>query len=288
MNNLHLQLKEQAAQFERTLEQYLPRGESVVAQAMRYSLAGGGKRIRPVLVQAFCALFGGQPEDAQALAVAIELVHCYSLVHDDLPCMDNDDMRRGRPSCHKQFSEQAALLAGSAMLCEALLVLDTTQMQAEARCVAVNILIRASTEMIEGQWQDLSYEGATISLAQLRGMNARKTGALLRAACELGCLAANANPEQTAAARDYAAHLGILFQLTDDILDVTATSESLGKTAGKDAAAGKNTWVSLLGLAQAQAYAHELAQQAQAAIASYAEAGDLLYDLPMWLIERDA
>ena len=280
MNNVNIQLKEQAAQFERSLAQHLPAGESMVAQAMRYSLTGGGKRIRPVLVQAFCALCGGQPEDAAALAVAIELVHCYSLVHDDLPCMDNDDMRRGRPACHKQFGEQAALLAGSAMLCEAFAVAGNHPQ-------AVQILVRASKDMIEGQWQDLSYEGAEITRANLEEMNTRKTGALLRAACELGCLAANATAAQTAAARDYAAQLGLLFQLTDDILDVTASSETLGKTAGKDAAAGKNTWVSLLGLPAAQQLAHELATAAQQAIASYAGAGDLLYDLPVWLIERE-
>lgn len=288
MNNVDVQLKEQAAQFERALQRYLPSGESVVAQAMRYSLTGGGKRIRPVLVQAFCALFGGQPEDAAALAVAIELVHCYSLVHDDLPCMDNDDMRRGQPACHKQFGEQAALLAGSAMLCEALLVLHHTTLQAEIRNAAVNILMRASVDMIEGQWQDLSYEGAKITREQLEEMNTRKTGALLRAACELGCLAAGANESQADVARQYATKLGLLFQLTDDILDVTASSESLGKTAGKDAAAGKNTWVSMLGLEKAQTLAHELATAAQQAIAGYAAAGDLLLDLPAWLIERDA
>ncbi|MCL2195654.1 MAG: polyprenyl synthetase family protein, partial [Oscillospiraceae bacterium] len=225
MNNVDVQLKEQAAQFERTLQRYLPGGESVVAQAMRYSLTGGGKRIRPVLVQAFCALFGGRAEDAAPLAVAIELVHCYSLVHDDLPCMDNDDMRRGRPACHKQFGEQTALLAGSAMLCEAFAV-------AGKHPAAVEILVRAATDMIEGQWQDLSYEGAEITRAQLEEMNTRKTGALLLAACELGCLAANVAPARMAAARAYAAHMGLLFQLTDDILDVTASSETLGKTAG--------------------------------------------------------
>jgi len=288
MNNVHAQLKQYAAQFEQTLQSYLPQGESVVAQAMRYSLAGGGKRIRPVLVQAFCALFGGKSEDAKALAMAIELVHCYSLVHDDLPCMDNDDMRRGRPSCHKQFSEQAALLAGSAMLCEAMLVLNHSPLPMEKRSEAMHILMRASAEMIEGQWQDLSYEGAQITRAQLEKMNALKTGALLRAACELGCLAANASAEKMIAAREYAAHVGLLFQLTDDILDVTASSESLGKTAGKDATAGKNTWVSLLGLAQAQVLAHELAQQARQIIALYCEAGDLLFNLPLWLIERES
>ncbi|MCL2446405.1 MAG: polyprenyl synthetase family protein [Oscillospiraceae bacterium] len=287
MNNVTALLKEQAERFEHTLEQYLPGGESVVAQAMRYSLMGGGKRIRPVLAQAFCALFGGRPEDAAPLAVAIELVHCYSLVHDDLPCMDNDDMRRGRPACHKQFGEQAALLAGSAMLCEALLVLHNTQLQAECRCEAVNILMRASIDMIEGQWQDLSYESVAITRAQLEEMNALKTGALLRAACELGCLAAGASEDQMRAARQYAAQLGLLFQLTDDILDVTASSETLGKTAGKDAAAGKNTWVSLLGLPAAQQFAHELAAAAQQAIAGYADAEHLLYQLPQWLLTRN-
>jgi len=277
-------LKEQAERFEEMLRGFLPGGDGVVAQAMRYSLAGGGKRIRPILALEFCKLNGGDPAKAAPLAAAIEMIHCYSLIHDDLPCMDNDDLRRGRLSCHRMFGEQSALLAGDALLAEAFTV------AAQADCMpAIVVLARAAGEqgMIGGQWIDLSHENKRMNRAQLEEMNQKKTGALISAACELGCLAAGAAPEKLQAARRYADALGLLFQLTDDILDVTSSPEVLGKSAGKDEAAGKNTWVSLLGLDRARAAAKELAALARHAIAPFAEEDELLFCLPQWLVERE-
>jgi len=284
MSDVKATLNAQAVRFEEKLQHFLPNGNSVIAQAMCYSLDGGGKRIRPVLAMAFCNVFGGDDASVIPYAVAIEMIHCYSLVHDDLPCMDNDDMRRGLPSCHKKFGENAALLAGDALLTEAFAVAAQGGDMA-----AIAILARAAGEqgMIGGQWLDLSHENKTITLAQLEEMNRGKTCALLRAACELGCLAAGASEEQTQAAQEYADALGLLFQLTDDILDVTSTAGQLGKSIGKDAAAGKNTWVSLLGLQQAKVHAKTLAGQAQQTIMPFVAQDDLLYHLPGWLLERE-
>jgi len=289
LTDVEVYLREGSIAFEAALERYLPQGDDLVSQAMCYSLAGGGKRIRPALLSAFCALFNGEPEQAQAFAAAIEMVHSYSLIHDDLPCMDDDDYRRGRLSCHRKFGEQAALLAGDALLTQAFAVLAGADFTPELRIRAVDVLSKAAGQagMAGGQWLDLSYETKAIKRAQLEDMNRRKTGALLCAACELGCLAAAANEEQTAAALRYADSLGLLFQLTDDILDVTGDRAKLGKSAGKDAAAGKSTWVSLLGLERARMVAQEYAALARHAIAPYAGADDFLYCLPGWLVERE-
>jgi len=282
-------LRENAARFEEMLQDYLPEGESVVAQAMRYSLAGGGKRIRPALAVAFCRLFGGDAAQAKAFAVAIEMIHTYSLIHDDLPCMDDDDYRRGRLSCHRKFGEQAALLAGDALLTLAFEIIVEAELPAKTRCSTIKILTRAAGEqgMIGGQWLDLSYENKKMTRARLEAMNRGKTGALLGAACELGCLAAGARKAQTAAALRYADALGLLFQLTDDVLDVTSSPEALGKSVGKDEAAGKNTWVSLLGLDRARAMSKELAFLAKQEIAPHAGEDELLFCLPDWLVERE-
>ena len=275
-------LREYSERFEEILKGYLPDGDSTVARAMRYSLADGGKRIRPALVMAFCELFGEDAAQAEAFAVAIEMVHTYSLIHDDLPCMDNDDYRRGRLSCHRKFGERAALLAGDALLTEAF------EVAADSRA-AVKIIAKAAGErgMIGGQWLDLSHEKKKMDRAQLEEMNRRKTGALLGAACALGCLAAGAGEAQTAAALRYADALGLLFQLTDDILDVTSVPETLGKSIGKDEAAGKNTWVSLLGLPQAKLLAKELSVLAQQEIVPYAGEDAFLCCLPDWLVGRE-
>ena len=269
MIDVQAALRAYADIFEAALPDFLPRGNSPVEQAMRYGMEAGGKRVRPALVLAFCALFGGKAEQALPLAAAVEMIHSYSLIHDDLPCMDNDDFRRGRPSCHKQFGEATALLAGDALLTEAFLC-------AADSAAAVNYLAHAAGigGMIAGQQLDLAYENTPVTLAQLEDMNRKKTGALFTAACLLGCLAAVPHQAQTAAARAYSDALGLLFQLTDDLLD-----------AGEEP--GKATWVSVLGLEQAKAAAHEYAEQARKAIAPYAGPGHFLYELPAWLISRE-
>ena len=273
-------LNEQAARFEQVLQLYWPEDDTLVAQAMRYSLGGGGKRIRPVLTAAFCELFGGQPGQADAFAVAIEMVHTYSLIHDDLPLMDDDDYRRGRLSCHRQFGEQAALLAGDALLTQAFTVIaEAEQYPPQTRCQAASLLAGTAgwTGMIFGQWLDLKYANLEITQAQLEEMNLRKTGALMRAACGLGCLAAGAGEEQAAAATRYANAVGLLFQVTDDILD--APPEKGGEAEGA-------SWVTLCGLAHAKQAAAELAAIARREIAPYAGEGHWLYDLPGWMEKR--
>jgi len=268
MRDVPSALRTYAKRIESALPDFLPRGDFPVEQAIRYGMEAGGKRIRPALVMAFCELFGGDIEQALPLAVAIEMVHSYSLIHDDLPCMDNDDFRRGRPSCHKKFGEAVALLAGDALLTGAFACMANSE--------AARILSHAAGihGMIAGQQLDLLYENKTVTRAQLEDMNRKKTGALLLAACLLGCLAADADAPQTGAAAQYANSLGLLFQLTDDLLD-----------AGEEP--GKATWVSLLGLEGARAEAQSLAQSARDAIAPYAGPEHFLYDLPGWLIVRD-
>ena len=289
MTDVASALREYAKAFEAALPHFLPQGDDPVRRAIRYSMEAGGKRIRPALAMAFCEQLGGQAERALPFACAIEMIHCYSLIHDDLPCMDNDDFRRGRPSCHRQLGEATALLAGDALLTEAFACVADSNFHSKTRSSAISLLAGAAgvRGMIGGQQLDLLYENTSVTRTQLEDMNRKKTGELLRAACLLGCLAADANEAQTAAAQDYADSLGLLFQLTDDLLDVTSTRAALGKTIGKDAAAGKSTWVSVLGLEAAQAAAREYAELAQKAIAPYAGPGHLLYELPGWLVTRE-
>jgi len=289
MSDVQAALRAYALAFEAALPRFLPRGDDPVSQAMRYGMEAGGKRVRPALAMAFCELFGGKPEQALPFAAAVEMVHGYSLIHDDLPCMDDDDFRRGRPSCHKRFGEAAALLAGDALLTEAFACIVNSDFPAQVKCRAVSLLAKAAgaNGMVGGQQLDMLYEKQQATRAQLEEMNRKKTGALLSVACILGCVAANAGIPQTFSVARYADALGLLFQLTDDLLDVASTREALGKSPGKDAAAGKCTWVSVLGLQQAQAAAREYAAAARGAIAPHARAGHLLYELPGWLLTRD-
>jgi len=205
--------------------------------------------------------------------------------------MDNDDYRRGKPSCHKQFGEAIALLAGDALLTQAFTCIVDNELSSETKYQAVWLLSNAAGfhGMIGGQQLDLQYENTPATLFQLIEMNRKKTGALLHISCLLGCLVAGViSPDpKWYVVHAYADHLGVLFQLIDDILDVTGNQEALGKTVGKDEAAGKSTWVSLLGLEEAQKTAHELAQKARDAIVPYAKPGHFLHELPGWLITRE-
>lgn len=222
--------------------------------AMRYSLLAGGKRIRPVLTMKFCQAAGGSPEDALDFACGVEMLHTYSLIHDDLPCMDNDDLRRGKPTCHKVFGETVATLAGDALQAAAFrMVLSATGNDDTAKTLAAGTLAAAAGElgMCGGQFLDME-ECAAHSEEELYAIHSRKTGALLRAACVMGVYAAGkygtANEELARAAERYAEHLGLAFQIQDDILDVTATTEALGKPVGSDAVNQKATYVSLFGV----------------------------------------
>ena len=227
-----------------------------VVEAMRYSLEAGGKRIRPVLVLEFCKMFGGTEEQAMPAAAAIEMIHTFSLIHDDLPAMDDDDMRRGRPSCHKAFPEALAILAGDALSIHAFSVLANSTALSDAQ--KVRLITELAEEsghhgMIAGQVLDMEQEGRRdVTVDQLKTMCAFKTGALIRVACRMGCIAANATDEQIKAADTYGSYLGLAFQIVDDILDVTSTTDVLGKPVGSDAEENKVTFVTLLGLEAAQ------------------------------------
>ena len=257
-------------------------------EAMHYSLAAGGKRLRPVLVLAFCAACGGDVRAALPVACAVEMVHTYSLIHDDLPCMDNDDLRRGRPSCHKAYPENIALLAGDALLTHAFEIIADCELSADAKCQMVSLLAANAgvSGMIGGQVLDLKYEAADPSLQQLLTVHKLKTGALISAACILGCLAAGATQAQIAAASDFAYNLGIAFQIKDDILDITGTSEMLGKPVGSDSDQGKVTYATKVGLEKAQQDVELLTDKALESLRAFDDT-DFLQALAQSLISRD-
>lgn len=240
--------------------------QAKVLEAMRYSLEAGGKRVRPLLVLAFCRACGGDVQKALKPALAIEMIHTYSLIHDDLPAMDDDDYRRGRLSCHKAFDEATAILAGDALnvLPFELLATDTS-LSPEIRVSLIAELANAAGAegMIGGQVIDIENESRSdVDMDNLVNMYAHKTGALIRAACTMGCMVAGANDKMLTAATEYAQRLGLAFQIVDDILDVTGTPELLGKPIGSDAAHHKTTFVTLLGLEGAKAEASRLTEEA--------------------------
>jgi len=245
-----------------------------LGEAMRYAVLDGGKRLRPLLVLAACEAVRGEEEAALRAACAVELIHAYSLVHDDMPCMDNDVLRRGKPTVHVKFGEAQALLAGDALQAlafELLTPADEVAVAAARQARLCRLLARAagSSGMAGGQAIDLASVGLKLDENQLRQMHRLKTGALLQASVLMGAACGTATDAQQAALGDYGAAIGLAFQVVDDILDVTADSATLGKTAGKDAVQDKPTYVSLLGLARAQAHARELHAQALAALARF-------------------
>lgn len=259
-------------------------------EAMRYSVENGGKRIRPMLTLEFCRMCGGSVEAALPLACAIEFIHTYSLIHDDLPCMDDDDMRRGKPSSHIKFGEANALLAGDSLLTFAFQSAgEAEDIPADAVVKAVSLLARASgcAGMIAGQVQDLENENKTVAADDLRSVDILKTGELIRCACQLGCIAAGADDMKLEAARVYAENLGIAFQIVDDILDVTSDEATLGKPVGSDAENCKNTYVSLLGLEEAKKIAAELTRKAIDALGVFGGESEFLVSLSKKLLSRN-
>ena len=265
-------------------------GEAKMLEAMRYSVENGGKRIRPMLTLEFCRMCGGSVEAALPLACAIEIIHTYSLIHDDLPCMDDDDMRRGKPSSHIKFGEANALLAGDSLLTFAFQSAgEAEDIPADAVAKAVSLLARASgcAGMIAGQVQDLENENKTVAADDLRSVDILKTGELIRCACQLGCIAAGADDNKLEAARVYAENLGIAFQIVDDILDVTSDEATLGKPVGSDAENCKNTYVSLLGLEEAKKIAAELTRKAIDALGVFGGESEFLVSLSKKLLSRN-
>ena len=220
-----------------------------LADAMRYSLLAGGKRIRPLLVLEFCRVCGGNVDKALPVACAAEMLHTYSLIHDDLPCMDNDELRRGMPTNHMVYGECTATLAGDALQAEAFGTILRSELPAERKAACAGILADAVglDGMCGGQYLDMSWEGKKLSEQELTDINSRKTGALLVAACQMGVAAAGGSELMLAAAGHYGAALGMAFQIRDDMLDVLSTNDELGKPVGSDAQENKNTYMALLG-----------------------------------------
>lgn len=292
-------LGQQAQRVETVLENWLPTAETAPAtlhQAMRYAVLGGGKRVRAALVYAageICQGSGAALSPAQRgaldrAAAAVELIHAYSLVHDDLPCMDDDDLRRGRPTVHKQYDEATAMLVGDALQPLAFELLARMPIAPALVVQSVELLARASgsTGMVGGQAIDCASVGEILSHEQLQAMHAMKTGAMLQASILLGGVVAGASSQQRDALEDYAEAVGIAFQVADDILDVTADTATLGKTAGKDAADNKPTYVSLLGLETARELLGGLSKAAQEAIRPLGGAGLRLGQLAGFIAER--
>ena len=250
-------------------EETLPQAE--LLRSMRYSLLAGGKRLRPALVLEFCRICGGDWEKAIPLAAAVEMLHTYSLIHDDLPCMDDDDMRRGKPSNHKIFGYAGAMLAGDALLTRAFGVIASAQsLSAEQKSSAVVVLANAAGDcgMIGGQVIDLDGENKELSFEKLLKLHAYKTGALIRCAATLGCIAAGFAPEsdEAKAIATYADKIGLAFQVVDDILDATASEEQLGKTVGSDADNNKTTFLTFYSIEGAAEYAARLTAEAIEAV----------------------
>jgi len=279
---------------EAALERHLPPATIAperLHQAMRYSVLGGGKRVRALLAHAAGELCGASEERVDQVAAAVELVHAYSLVHDDLPCMDDDDLRRGKPSCHKQFDDATALLVGDALqtLAFDLLTRPGLHPQAEQQLHMAHLLAQASGSrgMAGGQAIDLASVGLALTQEQLEFMHIHKTGALIRAAALLGAYCADhADSEAVAAIDHYAKHIGLAFQVVDDILDSEADTATLGKTAGKDAEANKPTYVTILGLPRARELAKELHANATSRLAPYGESARRLVQLADYITQR--
>ena len=261
---------------------------SHLSAAMRYAVLNGGKRVRPALAYASCLACGGTLADADSAAGAVELVHCYSLVHDDLPCMDDDDLRRGLPTCHKAFDEATALLAGDTLQALAFVALTSSHLDSSQISRQVQKLALASANMAVGQALDLAGEGQQLSLAELEQIHKHKTGALIRASVIMGAIAAGCDDETTLNSLDlYATKLGLAFQVHDDILDVIGDTEKLGKQAGADAEHDKATYPALLGLTEAQSLAAQLHDEAVFALKPLGCRTNALIWLADFLVARD-
>jgi farnesyl diphosphate synthase len=282
------------ARMESTLERFLPAPQIVperLHRAMRYTVLGAGKRVRPLLAFAAGELVEADPARVEVVAAAVEMIHAYSLVHDDLPCMDNDVLRRGKPTCHVEFDEATALLVGDALQSLAFQILAEHAVAdgPEAQIEMLNVLAVASGSrgMAGGQAIDLACVGKPLSLPELEFMHVHKTGALIRAAVVLGARCGRGlDAKQLGRLEHYAKTVGLAFQVVDDVLDCDASTATLGKTAGKDAAQEKPTYVSILGLARARALAEELRIQAHAALSPLGATAVRLHDLADFIVLR--
>lgn len=292
--DLNAALSEAAAKVESTLDAILAADgapEAMIYDAMRYTTLAGGKRLRPFLVLQSSRLFDVGEASALRTGAALELIHCYSLVHDDLPAMDDDDLRRGKPTLHKQFDEATAILAGDGLLTMAFEVLadDRTHADADVRANLVLGLAQASgvRGMVGGQMIDLQAETRTLTLDEITQLQRLKTGALIRFGCEAGAILGGATERARSALTNYAQDLGLAFQIADDLLDVEGSVEETGKAVGKDADAGKETFVSLLGIDGARQRANELVDQAVAHLSAFDGRADLLRLTARFVVDRN-
>lgn len=260
-------------------------------EASKYTLNSGGKRIRPVLTYAAAAAIdaSANPEAMDYVACAVEMIHAYSLIHDDLPAMDNDDLRRGKPSCHKAYDEATAILAGDALQSRAFeLLAETPELDPERKLQMIKLLAAAAGPrgMVGGQAIDIAATDSAMNVEQLQTMHALKTGALIRAALAMGGIASGASETQLAALDNYGIHIGLAFQIVDDILDVESDTATLGKTPGKDSEANKPTYVKLMGVAGAKAEAQRLLIEALSALGNFGDSANHLRDLARHIVER--
>lgn len=284
-------LKEYKALIDTKLAEYFRADDMPQAglfEAMRYSLNAGGKRIRPILVLEFCRITGGNCDKALPVACAIEMLHTYSLIHDDLPCMDNDDLRRGKPTNHVVYGECTATLAGDALQAEAFGTILRSALPAESRAECARILADAvgADGMCGGQFLDMIGENKLLTADELDEINSRKTGALLIAACTMGVAAAGGNEKQSEAARRFGAAIGAAFQIRDDMLDVISTSEQLGKPIGSDAQEHKNTYMALYGAERCMKMIEKLTEVAKAALNEAFDDTAFLCDLADSMVTR--
>lgn len=293
MSRLQQALAEAAAAVTEEMERLLPKGEGLegrVFEGMHYAIMAGGKRLRPFLVMTSAQLFNVSKKSALRAAAAVEMVHTYSLVHDDLPAMDDDDLRRGKPTCHVKFGEATAILVGDALLTLAFGILadPATHSDPEVRSGLVTALAAAAGAkgMVGGQMMDLEAENQMLDIGAVTRLQRLKTGELIAFSCEAGAILGKAGEPARHALRAFAHDLGLAFQITDDLLDTVGIESDLGKKVGKDADAGKATFVSILGVERARAQALMLAEQAVAHLDMFEEKADLLRDVARFVVER--
>lgn len=288
-------MSENKLNIERELLSYLPEKNELIGNlvsSMEYSLIAGGKRVRPMLVLEFAKLCGGSEEAAMPFACALEMIHTYSLIHDDLPCMDNDDLRRGKPTNHKVYGESCALLAGSGLLTlafETVLSDKSVRINSTEKCLAAAKVLAESAGaqgMLGGQIIDLESEGKQVTVEHLKIMDAKKTGALIIAAAKLGCISAGASEDEIKAAISYAEDIGLAFQIVDDVLDVTSSTEELGKPVGSDNENEKSTYAALLGVDECKRISAELTDHAVNALSVFERDTTTLREFAYYLLKR--
>ena len=283
---LHTYLTKIEEDLERRSRQFPEEPQQKLFDAMRYSLLAGGKRLRPIMVLEFCRMCGGDVEKAMPLAAAIEMIHTYSLIHDDLPCMDNDDFRRGNPTNHRVYGEAIAILAGDSLLTGAFEAVASANLSSQARVDAVRVLAQCAggCGMVGGQVLDIMSEERECTRQEILDIQSRKTGALIRAACMMGVIAGGGDEQRLAAAGSFADHLGLAFQIRDDMLDVVGSAEKLGKSVGTDAE--KNTFVRLYGLERCESLVQEHTDAALQSLDAF-EDTDFMRELALSLTNRE-